>query len=134
LHAPNLHTPSIAKAIKAGIFMVPEEEILECLTFYWKVMVATWSFENAYTKACFEADQPAFTTFSPFTILPHISIRYESPWPLPDDSSRFYWFGPPLGDSNRYLENPYYSQPNFERGIKGRDNSRWTVAGAYPRS
>ena len=49
---PNQHTPSIAQAIAAGNFRVPEEEFALCLSFYWHVVIAIWRNENDYIKTC----------------------------------------------------------------------------------
>ena len=117
LRNPNLHTPSIAHAIAAKLFGVSESEIIECFAFYWRVVLATWKFENEFAKTCFEANFPSYNTFEQLKNSPHLPIRYYPPSALCDGN--FYRFGSTNIDNYQFVHNPYTEPANFRTWHSG---------------
>ena len=108
---PNLHTPTIARAIDAGLFGVNEEEIFRCMLLYWKVVLVAWRFEAAFVQACFDAGLPSYLSDGPLTELPHFGIRWAAPVPL--RLGNLFRFDSPNREVEHIGPNPYIQSEAF---------------------
>jgi len=110
---PNQHTPSIEQAIRSGKFGVPEAEFVNHLQIYWKVVLATWFFENAHIKECFKAGYPLSSNLRPLKNLPYVRVRYSGPVPVQDITGQLYRFGCFVALLDTCIENLYIETREF---------------------
>jgi len=113
LTRPNQHTPSIEQAIRSGKFDVQEAEFVNHLQIYWKIVLATWFFENTYIKECFKAGYPSSSNLKPLKNLPYVGIRYSGPVPVQDITSQLYRFECFVALPDTCFENPYIETQGF---------------------
>lgn len=111
LNNPNHYTPSTVKAVASGSSRLDKKEIHHCLLLYWRLVLATWRFERAFTSECFEVDYPSYATFEPSLAPPKTKIRYLGPFVV--EINGFFRFGIPLIDYSRAQENPYIEHHDF---------------------